>query len=76
MQWGAALGGQLGSAFVLGVEDVSGKAAAQRTIPWGVSRKLALFRANRNRAGSKAPKPAERVPLIPAVYEPGTCGFG
>lgn len=63
-------------AFVLGVEDVRGKAVAQRTIPRGVSRKLALFRANRNRAASKALKPAERVPLIPVVDEPGTCGFG
>lgn len=61
-------------AFLLGVEDARAKAVAQRTMPWGVSRKLALFRANR--AGSKALKPVERVPLITAVYEPGTCGFG
>lgn len=62
--------------FLLGVKSTRGKAVSERTMQWGISRKLALFRANRNRAESKALKSVERVPLIPVVYEAGTCGFG
>lgn len=51
-----------------------GKDVCRRIMPWGISQRLALFRANR--AESKALKSVERVPLIPVVYEPGTCGFG
>lgn len=60
--------------FLLGVKSMRGKAKSGRTMPWGISQKLALFRANR--AESKALKSVERVPLIPVVYEQGTCGFG
>lgn len=62
--------------FLLGVKSTRGKAVSERTMQWGTSQKLALFRANRNRAESKALKSVERVPLIPVVYEAGTCGFG
>lgn len=65
-----------GEAFILGAKSMEGKAVAGRTMPWGISQKLALFRANRNRAECKALKSVERVTLITVAYEPGTCGFG
>lgn len=66
---------RVGRSFLLGVEDVRGKAVAQRMMLQGISQKLVLFRVNTNRAGCKALKPVERVPLIPVVYELDTCGF-
>lgn len=79
MEWKSNLGDHLGSVQKLFCWEWKArevKLYLRGQCNGALGKSLHFFRANRNRAESKALKSVERVPLIPVVYEPGRCGFG